>query len=354
MTAPGVEHAAHEIFMRRAIELANRGWYTTPPNPRVGCVFAADGQIIGEGWHERTGEGHAERRALADVDGRGFSTAGATVYITLEPCSHDGRTPPCADALIAAGVARAVIGARDPNPAVDGRGINRLRAAGIDVVTGVLGDECDALNPGFNQRMRTGRPRVRVKLAMSLDGRTAAANGESQWITGGRAREDGHRLRAESGAVMIGRGTCAADDPALTVRLPGAWRQPARVVLDSRLVMRADARMLALDGQTRIYTLDDDPARRAVLEAEGATVCQINAGAGGVDLRAVLADLAALEINDVLVEAGAGLAGSLAAGDFVDDYVIYVAPLWLGDSRARPVASAGCAQTLADARGAHY
>ncbi|AWN17893.1 bifunctional diaminohydroxyphosphoribosylaminopyrimidine deaminase/5-amino-6-(5-phosphoribosylamino)uracil reductase RibD [Salinisphaera sp. LB1] len=320
----------HAFFMQRAMELARRGWYTTRPNPRVGCVITQGNVVRGEGWHQRAGEGHAEVQALDDVRARGNDPKGATVYVTLEPCSHSGRTPPCTKALIEAGVARVVIGAQDPNPAVNGQGIAALRAAGIEVVTGVMAEACAALNAGFNLRMAQGRPRVRIKLAMSLDGRTAAADGSSQWITGEVARDDVHRLRAESGAVLIGHGTLAADDPSLNVRLPGDWVPPLRVVLDSDLAMRADARMLGLDGATLVVTASEDSERRRTLEAVGAEVRVVPRGDGGLDLPRILAILGEREINDVLVEAGPTLAGALTRAGLVDEFVIYVAPLLIG------------------------
>lgn len=323
------DHARH---MARAVQLAGRGWYTSAPNPRVGCVLVRDGQVIGEGWHVRAGEPHAEIRALRDAQSRNHVTAGATAYVTLEPCSHHGRTPPCADALIEARVTRVVLGAQDPNPAVDGRGMQRLREAGIEVVTGVAVGACEQLNPGFNQRMQTGRPRLRVKLAMTLDGRTAAADGSSQWITGARARADVHRLRAESGAVMVGSGTVLADDPSLSVRLDGDWPQPLRVVLDSRLRTPTDARMLGQPGTTRIYTAcKADSTQWLTLETAGAALAQMPADMQGLRIEPVLDHLGKLQINDVLVEAGATLAGSLAAQRLVDEYIIYMAPQFLGD-----------------------
>lgn len=331
MSEVPVRVAVHAYFMQRAIELARRGWYTTRPNPRVGCVIVRGETVIGEGWHERAGEDHAEKAALADVDRRGHSARGASVYVTLEPCSHTGRTSPCTEALIAAGVACVVVGAGDPNPQVDGRGMARLRDAGIDVISDVLADGCAALNAGFNQRMRAQRPRLRVKLAMTLDGRTAAADGSSQWITGEAARSDVHRLRAESGAVMIGRGTLLADDPSLNVRLPGDWPQPLRVVLDSHLEIRPGARLLALAGDTLIYTASGDRDRMDQLAAAGAEVVPMAVHGAGLDLNAVLRDLGAREINDLLVEAGPTLAGALAAADLVDEYVVYMAPKLLGD-----------------------
>lgn len=331
MSAIEPRRAVHAFFMQRAVELARRGWYTTRPNPRVGCVVTQGNVVRGEGWHERAGEGHAEVRALADARDRGNDPKGATVYVTLEPCSHSGRTPPCTKALIDAGVVRVVIGAQDPNPDVDGQGIAALRDAGIEVVTGVMADTCAALNAGFNQRMACGRPRVRVKLAMSLDGRTAAADGSSRWITGDAARTDVHRLRAESGAVLTGSGTLASDDPSLNVRLPGDWAQPLRVVLDSDLAMRpAAARMLGLDGATLVATASQDAERRRALEAAGAQILDVPRSDDGLDLSRVLAALGEREINDVLVEAGPTLAGALTRARLVDEFVIYVAPLLIG------------------------
>lgn len=332
MSEPSVREAVHAYFMQRAIELARSGWYTTRPNPRVGCVVVRGETVIGEGWHERAGEAHAEKAALADVERRGNNARGATVYVTLEPCSHTGRTAPCTDALIEAGVAQVVIGTRDPNPQVDGRGSARLREAGIEVITDIRADRCAALNPGFNMRMRAGRPRVRIKLAMSLDGRTAAADGSSQWITGEAARNDVHRLRAESGAVMIGRATLQADDPSLNVRLAGTWPQPLRVVLDTWLAITPLAKMLALEGDTRIYTASADGERIEALEQVGAQVTTLAPNGTGMDLAAVLADLGQREINDVLVEAGPTLAGALASDGLVDEYVVYMAPKLLGDA----------------------
>lgn len=334
MTQESTRQAMHAFYMQRAIELARRGWYTTRPNPRVGCVLVKHSAVIGEGWHERAGEAHAERRALADAAELGHDVRGATAYVTLEPCSHTGRTAPCTQGLIEAGVACVVVGAQDPNPAVDGQGIQTLRDAGIDVVAGVLAERCAALNSGFNHRMAHGRPKVRVKLAMSLDARTADANGQSQWITGEAARDDVHRLRAESGAVLIGSGTLAADDPSLTVRLPGDWMQPLRVVLDRELAMRPTAHMLQLDGDTRLFTASTDDARHEALQTAGATIDTVpvtEAERPGLDLSAVLERLGDAEINDLLVEAGPTLAGALAKAGLVDEYVVYMAPMLIGD-----------------------
>lgn len=324
-------------YMKRAVELARRGWYDTPPNPRVGCALVRDGEVIGEGWHARAGEAHAEVNALRDAEARSGGARGADVYVTLEPCRHHGRTPPCVDALIEAGVARVVIGMRDPNPKVSGGGIEALVAAGIEVAEGVLEEECRALNPGFEMRMTRGRPRVRVKLAMSLDGRTAGADGESRWITGEAARADVHRLRAESGAVLTGVGTVLADDPSLTVRLPaqeapgGGWRQPLRAVVDTRLRLPVDARMLGLPGRTLVFTAVESGREWDALAAAGAELHRVTGTEGGLDLKAVLRALASEEINDVLVEAGPTLSGALVAAGLADELVLYVAPSLIGD-----------------------
>lgn len=349
MSAIEPRRAIHAFFMQRAIELARRGWYTTRPNPRVGCVITHGNVVRGEGWHERAGQAHAEVRALEDTRARGHDPKGATAYVTLEPCNHTGRTPPCTQALIDAGIARVVVGATDPNPAVDGQGIAALRAAGIEVVPGVLAERCAALNAGFNLRMSAGRPRVRVKLAMSLDGRTAAADGSSQWITGEEARSDVHRLRAEAGAIMVGRGTVAADDPSLTVRLPGDWAQPLRAVLDSDLAMTVDARMLELDGTTLVFTASADEARSRALASAGAEVVGVTRDDDGLDLARILAILGEREINDVLVEAGPKLAGALTRAGLVDEFVIYVAPMLIGDTGRALMSLAGAAG-LDDAR----
>ncbi|MES1948420.1 riboflavin biosynthesis protein RibD [Salinisphaera sp. C84B14] len=348
MSTTSVRKAVHAFFMQRAIELARRGWYTTRPNPRVGCVIVRGETVIGEGWHERAGENHAEKAALADVERRGDNARGATAYVTLEPCSHTGRTAPCVDALIAAGVERVVVGATDPNPQVNGRGIGRLREAGIEVVTDVVADRCRALNPGFEMRMRESRPRVRVKLAMSLDGRTAAADGTSQWITGDVAREDVHRLRAESGVVMVGRGTLVADDPGLNVRLKGQWPQPLPAVLDTRLQITPSARLFETASGVLVYTACADRERIDLLEQAGAEIVTLGSDKDGLDLPAVLADLGEREINDVLVESGPQLAGALADAGLVDEYVIYMAPKLLGDGGRGLLHMPGIA-TLADA-----
>ena len=331
--------------MARALVLAERGLETTQPNPRVGCVLAQAGQIVGEGWHERAGEAHAEVRALNDA---GERARGATAYVTLEPCSHHGRTPPCVNAIIAAGITRVVFAIEDPDPRVRGQGAQALTDAGIAVDCGLMQAEARALNPGFIKRMKLGTPWVRVKLAMSLDGRTALASGASRWITGEAARSDVQRWRARSSAVLTGVGTVLADDPQLDVRLPGrtATRQPLRVVLDSSLRTPALARLLGTAGEVLVLTLapagaaaadsSERDRRRRALEARGARVECVPAAAGRPALRAVLERLAVLEANEVLVEAGARLAGALLSQALVDELLLYVAPKILGP-QARPL-----------------
>jgi diaminohydroxyphosphoribosylaminopyrimidine deaminase/5-amino-6-(5-phosphoribosylamino)uracil reductase len=324
--------------MARAVQLAERGRYTTDPNPRVGCVLVRDGQVVGEGWHRKVGEPHAERLALAAA---GAAARGATAYVTLEPCSHHGRTPPCADALIEADVARVVTAMQDPNPLVAGDGLARLRAAGIAVEVGLLEGAARDLNPGFIRRMMTGRPYVRCKLAMSLDGRTAMASGESQWITGEAARRDVQRLRARSSAILTGVDTVLADDPSLNVRLaptelPGVedadyLRQPLRVVLDSRLRTPPTARLLSLPGRTLVCCSQPDAERRGALEAAGAEVLALGGGAR-LDLGEVLEALGQLGVNELLVEAGPRLAGAFIAAGLVDELILYVAPHLMGDA----------------------
>jgi len=351
--------------MARALELAERGLETTHPNPRVGCVIAQGEEIVGEGWHERAGEPHAEINALAAA---GPKAAGATAYVTLEPCSHHGRTPPCVDALIAARLARVVFALEDPNPRVSGRGAEALRLAGIVVESGLLAAEAAELNPGFLKRMRAGRPWVRVKLAMSLDGRTALANGASQWITGPAAREDVQRWRARSSAILTGIGTVLADDPRLDVRLPdppsGRPRlQPLRVVLDARLQMPPNAKMLATGGNVLVMTAANRSeneaewmARRSQLVARGAAIEEVPVSQPGalrgttrLSLPAVLDRLGQREINELWVEAGARLAGRLLDESLVDELVIYMAPKLLG-ANARPLADIADVQQLQDAR----
>lgn len=320
-------------MMRRALELAQLGLNTTDPNPRVGCVLVQEGRIVGEGWHQRAGEAHAEVYALRAA---GERARGATAYVTLEPCSHTGRTPPCTDALIRAGVARVVYAVGDPDPRVNGTGAAALRAAGIEVRAGMLADEAEALNVGFFRRMRSGLPWIRVKLAASLDARIALANGESRWITGTAARTDVQRYRARSSAILTGSGTVKADDPQLDVRLPETTRQPLRVVLDSELAVAPSARIFARPGAV-VFTASTAADRRAELERRGVRIERARrSAAGGLELEPVLRQLAALEVNELWVEAGAGLAGALLEGNWVDELVVYLAPCLLGPA-ARPL-----------------
>lgn len=327
--------------MAAALQLAQRGLFTTAPNPRVGCVLAHGGQVVGQGWHVRAGEGHAEVNALREAGAR---ARGATAYLTLEPCSHHGRTPPCCEALVAAGVTRVVVAMRDPNPLVAGRGIDHLRANGIVVDIGVMEQEARALNPGFISRMERGRPWLRVKLAMSLDGRTAMASGESQWLTGLAARADVQRLRARSCAVISGVDTVLQDNAALNVRAgelgvdepPNPVRQPLRVILDSHLRLRPPARIFAARAPLTIVTARDDEEAWRPLQDAGAEVVCLAGRDGRVDLTALMGWLAARQCNELLVEAGAVLAGAFWKAGLVDWLTIYMAPTLLG-SRGRPL-----------------
>lgn len=317
-------------YMARAIQLAKHGIYTSEPNPRVGCVLVRDGQVVGEGWHQKAGEAHAEIHALNCAGEQAF---GATAYVTLEPCSHHGKTPPCSQALIDAGVARVVAAIQDPNPQVAGTGLKQLQEAGITVEVGLLQCEAEALNPGFNKRMRTGRPYVRSKLAMSLDGRTAMASGESKWITTDAARADVHGLRARSSAILTGAGTVLADDPSLNVRMDGFddSHQPIRVVLDPYLSTPTDAKMLSLPGRTIILTIADEEGAMADLIKAGAEVVCMQGNGDAIDLHAVMDYLAELEVNEVLLETGATLSGAMLKLGLVDEMVIYMAPHIMGN-----------------------
>jgi len=328
-------HAADSQWMARALQLAAQGLNTTSPNPRVGCVLVKGDEVVGEGWHRRAGEPHAEVHALRAA---GEKARGATAYVTLEPCSHHGRTPPCADALIAAGVARVVCAMQDPNPQVAGQGIARVRAAGIEVECGLMEAAAHELNVGFVSRMTRGSPWVRSKIAASLDGRTALANGVSQWITGAAARQDVQHLRARSCAVLTGIGTVLADDPQLNVRI-ATERQPLRVVLDSTLRMPPAARMLQ-SGSVLVCTASQDAGKRAALQQRGAEVLLLADASGRVDLQAVMRELARRGINEVLVEAGRELNGALLQAGLGDELVLYLAPQLLGDA-ARGMADLG-------------
>ncbi len=316
-------------YMARALELASRGLYSTDPNPRVGCVLVRDGALVGEGWHEYAGGPHAEVNAIAQA---GERARGATAYVSLEPCCHHGRTPPCSEALVEAGIARVVAAMEDPNPRVAGQGLAALKGAGMTVASGLMGTQSAAMNPGFIKRMREGRPFVRSKLAMSLDGRTAMASGESKWITGDAARQDVQRLRARSSAIMTGIGTVLADDPSMTVRLEEGARQPLRVVLDPRLSMPETAQMLRLPGETLIVTACDDPEAQARLEAAGAEVWVMRHGPDAVDLHGLMGRLAEREVNEILLETGATLSGAMLKAGLIDELVVYMAPRLMGDS----------------------
>ena len=312
---------ADQKFMARALELAARGMNTTTPNPRVGCVLVKDGVVIGEGWHERAGEPHAEANALHEA---GTGARGSTAYVTLEPCSHHGRTPPCADALIDAGVVRIVAAMRDPNPLVAGEGLVKLEGAGIEVGVGLMEDEARELNIGFVSRMTRGRPWLRLKVAVSLDGKTALINGQSQWITGSEARRDAHAWRARSCAILTGSGTVGADDPSLTVRDVPCSRQPRRVIVDSRLQTPPTAKVLAGEGALIFSAVEGS--------IPGAVVVAAPDDKGKVDLAAMMAELGRRGINEVLVEGGVQLNGSLLSAGLVDELLIYQAPLVIGNA----------------------
>ena len=312
--------------MARALALAERGLFTTTPNPRVGCVIAANGVVVGEGWHERAGSPHAEVNALADVAAHGRSARGATMYVTLEPCNHTGRTPPCVDAVIESGVTRVVVAVADPNPTA-GRGVQRLRAAGIAVDMGLCADDAREQNIGFFSRMTRGRPWVRMKAATSVDGRTALASGESKWITGEAARADGHRWRARACAMLTGVGTVHQDDPQLTVRAIPTSRQPRRIVIDRHAETPASARVL-LGGDVLIVTASAKRNPAWPANVEHLALPDAN---GRVDLPALMRKLGEMEVNELHVEAGGKLNGALLAAGLVDELLLYVAPCIIGD-----------------------
>jgi len=333
-----------EYYMAKAIALAKKGWYSTHPNPRVGCVVVRDDKIIARGWHQYAGQGHAEVNALAALKKSSSNAQGATAYVTLEPCSHFGKTPPCSNALIEAGIKRVVIAMVDPNPLVSGDGVRRLQENGLEVVTGVLDAEARELNPGFIQRMVKKRPRIRCKMAMSLDGRTAMASGESKWITCADAREDVQRLRAESSAILTGIGTVLADDPSMNVRsrrFANTMRQPERFVLDTQLRMPVQAKMLSLPGKTLIATAQTHAEQKKVneLQSKGASIhflpIQALAESGtqvmtALSLPAMLSLMAQQQYNDVLLEAGATLTGAMLQAGLVDELIIYMAAHLMG------------------------
>lgn len=340
-------------MMARAVQLAWRGRYSTHPNPRVGCVIAQGNRIVGEGWHERAGEAHAEIRALSQA---GAEARDATAYVTLEPCSHFGRTPPCARALIEAGVARVFAATKDPNPSVSGRGLDMLRDAGIKVTEGLLAEEAARLNPGFMKRMNTGRPWVRLKMAASLDGRTAMASGESQWITGPEARRDVQRLRAMSDAILTGVGTVLADDPSMTVRREELGdigdatepsRQPLRVIADRDARTPPTATILR-GGNVQLFCASSalPSASAQDLAALGISLTGVAWKDNGVDVAELLDSLGELGINELLVEAGPTLAGTFISENLVDELWLYQAPVFLG-STGRPTANLPL-ETMAD------
>lgn len=316
-------------YMAQALRLARHGLYTTTPNPRVGCVLVKGGQVIGEGWHACAGGHHAEVAAIASTR---VPVRGATAYITLEPCCHYGRTPPCTDTLIGAGIAEVVYAMADPNPEVSGRGAEVLATAGIRVRGGLMGEAALALNRGFVSRMTRGRPWLRLKIAATLDGRTALADGDSRWITGRPARTDVHRLRAQSCAVMTGIGTLLADDPLLNVRHVETTRQPLRVVVDNNLAFPTDAATLREPGGVLVATASNDDDRIEAVQAAGAEVLQLNTARGRVDLARLLAALGERGLNEVLVEAGQNLNGALLAAGLVDELVVYINARVMGSS----------------------
>jgi len=313
-------------WMTRALRLATRGLYTTTPNPRVGCVIVSNGQVVGEGAHLKAGEPHAEVHALRAA---GEQARGATAYVTLEPCSHFGRTPPCADALVNAGLSRVVVAMQDPNPLVAGNGIARLQAQGITVAVGVCEAQARALNPGFIQRMTQQRPYVRLKVAASLDGRTALANGDSQWITSPAARKDVHHWRAQSCAIVTGIASILKDDSSLTVREVKTPRQPLRVIVDSQLRIPIDAKVLQ-DGNVLVAYAQGDAAKLEVLQVMGVRTLQAPNAQGQVDLATLMQALTALPCNEVLIEAGATLNGAFLQSGCVDELLLYYAPKLMG------------------------
>jgi diaminohydroxyphosphoribosylaminopyrimidine deaminase/5-amino-6-(5-phosphoribosylamino)uracil reductase len=342
MTDPDQRH------MKRAIALARKGLGRTSPNPVVGCVIVSHGQVVGEGWHRKAGTPHAEIHALAEAGPR---ARGADVYVTLEPCSHHGRTPPCADALVAAGVGRVVAGMTDPNPKVMGQGLARLQVAGIPVVTGLLEPECRRLNEPFIKHVTTGLPFVICKTAMTLDGRIATASGDSRWITGERSRRYVHRLRDRFDAIMVGVGTVLADDPLLTCRLPGG-RDPIRVVVDSRLRTPPSAQLLAPDSAaaTLIATLPGNDAARCALDEAGAEIITCSQGSGFVDLHELLRKLGARGVQSVLLEGGGTLAGAFLRQGLIDRLLFFLAPKLVGGDGPGPFAGAGV-DRMAEANG---
>lgn len=315
-----------EYFMSRALVLAARGLYTTTPNPRVGCVIVNDDEIVGEGWHVNCGGAHAEVNALKQADTR---AVGGTLYVTLEPCAHYGKTPPCVDVIVKSGISRVVFGAKDPNPLVDGRGMEHLKANGISVEGGLFSEKSEELNLGFFKRMRYGKPWVRVKVAAGLDGKTALENGRSQWITSKESRVDAHKLRAQSCVVLTGVGTVVEDDPRLTVRHTETSRQPGKVIVDSQLRSPLDAHLFKTLGVT-LATAVKEQNRLDDFIQKGVNVLVLPDSEGRVDLDALLVELANQQVNEVLVEAGINLHSALLHRHLIDEMIIYYAPKFLG------------------------
>lgn len=337
-----------DVFLQQALRLARDAPATASPNPKVGCVLAdSSGRVLGQGHTQRAGGPHAEIMALSDAAALGHSVVGATAWVTLEPCSHQGRTGPCCDALAAAGIAKVVASLTDPNPLVSGQGFQRLRAAGVEVEIGPGATESRELNLGFFSRMIRKTPWVRMKIAASLDGKTALDNGASQWITSEPARADGHAWRARADAVLTGIGTILQDDPQLDVRLVETLRQPHLVVVDSRLETPIDARLFKTARQLLIYFAVPQPQRQAALQAQGATLIHMPGTGGKVDLASMLRDLASREINELHVEAGDKLNGSFVREGLVDEFLVYLAPKLLGQGRG--MAGFGPISDLADA-----
>ncbi len=323
----------HEC-MARALRLARRGLYTTDPNPRVGCIIADGEQVFGYGWHERAGEPHAEIAALAMA---GESARGKTAYVTLEPCSHHGRTPPCTEALLEAGIRRVVVAGEDPNPEVSGNGISRLTDAGLQVQRGLMSQDADDLNPGFLMRMRAGRPWIRIKSATSLDGRTALLNGDSKWISSEASRRDVQHWRARSSAILTGIGTVLADDPSMNARVSEPVTQPVRVIADSNWRTPADSRILENPGIV-VIAGNEEVAAPEGLASSGATCLPLPSHDGVISLSALMTKLADMGLNEVQVEAGSGLCGALLNARLVDEILVYQAPVLLGSGGPGPFA----------------
>lgn len=336
-----VTHGDDDDYMDRALQLASKGLYTTHPNPVVGCVIVNNGRIVGQGWHEFAGQAHAEVIALKQA---GKLAAGGTLYVNLEPCSHRGKTPPCVKAIIKANIGRVVIAIEDPNPKVNGAGIEELQGAGIVVKLGVRQEQARQINRGFLKRITTGFPWVTLKIATSLDGKTAMANGESQWITAQPARQDAHKLRAEAAAILTGIGTVLRDDPNMKARLAGVQRQPLRVILDTHLSTPADAKILSGQGNALIITANSENSASKILQNDSVEVVNMRRSNGKMDLNEVMLELGKREINTILLEAGSRLSGSMLEAGLVDEIVVYMAPDLLGSDARDMLEIAGLEQ----------